>query len=147
MKHGMDREDLAAAHRMCVDGCNATTIATTLNISTSVVEAWMPHLTKEGWGAIRKKDREERANHAMVKENISAEQAIAEAKIQLLKEDKLRADIRAEILADTAHADKKSPQEKADEGSQNERPLGEAARSAEIERQEQGPTKRRRSRN
>lgn len=100
MKNGMNTTDQKTAHELCTYGWTAPQISRKLKVRLEVIEAWWPQLTEEGWAAYRTKQQREREAETKAMQAISQETAVSLAREQILMEEKIRAEIRAELASE-----------------------------------------------
>jgi hypothetical protein len=102
MKNGMNRLDLQAGAELAAYGWTPAQISQRLRVKLAVVEAWMPTLMPEGWAAYRASVRKNRELAATDFKQLSEKEARAQAREQILMEEKIRAEVRAEMATSDA---------------------------------------------
>jgi hypothetical protein len=147
MKTGLNRIDQQTASKLVSYGWTPEQVSRKLKIDVSVLEVWWEHLTPEGWAAYRAKAQKDREAATRVTENISAKDAVALAREQILLEDKIRAEVRAE-MAGAGNEPTKTQSAKAETNAaqkiESDAPEGQELSATKPKRE--GPAKRRRTR-
>lgn len=147
MKNGMNRSDLKAANQLVSYGWTPAQVSRKIKVKQHVVEAWMDNLTPEGWEKYQAKTLADRKALNNVKQNLTAEQAVALAREQILMEEKIRAEVRAELLEkQNVPAKTQVAQAQVDASEDNEGATAGSEITAALEPEGAKPTKRRRTR-